>query len=114
MDDDSRALDKGWDGLPGYSGAPGDADEAVMVSVSTAPGEWLVTHAGRLRRWDGFVARGEGAAEAARLAAENRFIELDCALPAARAELAEAEAAQHRTQAELAKLTGHDPMAPKQ
>jgi hypothetical protein len=41
MDDESRALDKGWDALPGYSGA-GDADEAVTVSVSTAPGEWLV------------------------------------------------------------------------
>ncbi|OZA91935.1 MAG: chromosome segregation protein, partial [Erythrobacter sp. 34-65-8] len=25
------------------------------------PGEWLVTLAGHLRRWDGFVARGEGA-----------------------------------------------------
>jgi hypothetical protein len=42
MDDDSRALDKGWDALPGYSSGPGEADEAVTVSVSTAPGEWLV------------------------------------------------------------------------
>src|SRR5690606_32850042 len=41
------------------------------------PGEWLVTRDGRLRRWDGFVARGEGAAEAARLEAENRFAELE-------------------------------------
>ena len=48
------------------------------------PGEWLVTRDGALRRWDGFVARGEGAAEAARLEAENRFAELDAQL--ARAE----------------------------
>ncbi len=33
---------------------------------------------GRLRRWDGFVARGEGAAEAARLEAENRFAGARC------------------------------------
>ena len=46
------------------------------------PGEWLVTRDGALRRWDGFVARGEGAAEAARLEAENRFRELDAQLPA--------------------------------
>src|SRR5690606_875395 len=37
-----------------------------------SPGEWLVTVSGTLRRWDGFVSRGEGAAEAARLEAENR------------------------------------------
>jgi chromosome segregation protein len=47
-----------------------------------APGEWLVTRAGHLRRWDGFIARGEGAAEAAQLEAANRFAELDTALPA--------------------------------
>ncbi len=56
-----------------------------------APGEWLVTRAGALRRWDGFVARGEGAAEAARLEADNRFAELDAALPPLRTALAEAE-----------------------
>ena len=48
------------------------------------PGEWLVTRDGALRRWDGFVARGEGGAEAARLEAENRFAELDAQLPALR------------------------------
>jgi chromosome segregation protein len=56
------------------------------------PGEWLVTRAGQLRRWDGFVARGEGAAEAARLEAENRFAELDARLPPLRAALEAAEA----------------------
>nr|WP_166174977.1 AAA family ATPase [Altererythrobacter segetis] len=48
------------------------------------PGEWLVTRSGALRRWDGFIARGEGAAEAARLEAENRFADLEKELPALR------------------------------
>jgi chromosome segregation protein len=69
-----------------------------------APGEWLVTRSGQLRRWDGFVARGEGAAEAARLEAENRFHELDAELPAKRALVAEAEALQGRVQSELSEL----------
>ncbi len=66
-----------------------------------APGEWLVTRAGLLRRWDGFVARGEGAAEAARLEAENRFAELEQRLPALRATAAEAEKAEGDIQAAL-------------
>ena len=66
-----------------------------------APGEWLVTRAGRLRRWDGFVARGEGAVEAARLEAENRFAALEDELPALRTALSAAEAAQAGAQAEL-------------
>lgn len=41
MDDDSRVVDKGWDALPEY-GKSGDADDAVTVSISTTPGEWLV------------------------------------------------------------------------
>ncbi|MDP3674884.1 MAG: chromosome segregation protein SMC [Novosphingobium sp.] len=47
-----------------------------------APGEWLVTMAGALRRWDGLVVRGEGAAEAAELEAANRLAALEAALPA--------------------------------
>jgi hypothetical protein len=42
MDDDSRVIDRGWDALPEYGNQPGDADEAVTVSISTTPGEWLV------------------------------------------------------------------------
>ncbi len=42
MDDDSRVIDKGWDALPEYGNKSGDADEAVTVSISTTPGEWLV------------------------------------------------------------------------
>ncbi|MXO73635.1 AAA family ATPase [Altererythrobacter aerius] len=68
------------------------------------PGEWLVTTAGALRRWDGFVARGEGAAEAARLEAENRLVELESLIAPRRAALAEAESAAAATQGELATL----------
>jgi len=69
-----------------------------------APGEWLVTTGGTLRRWDGFVARGEGAAEAARLGADNRFAALDAQVPALRAAVAAAEASQAASAAALTAL----------
>jgi len=68
------------------------------------PGEWLVTRAGHLRRWDGFVARGEGAAEAAQLEAANRFAELDAALPPLREAAARAEAEDKAVREELSAL----------
>ena len=69
-----------------------------------APGEWLVTTAGALRRWDGFIARGEGAAEAAQLEAENRFADLAAQLPPLRETAADAEAAQVTAQEDLTTL----------
>ncbi|WP_296720503.1 AAA family ATPase [Erythrobacter sp.] len=69
-----------------------------------APGEWLVTRAGHLRRWDGFIARGEGAAEAAQLEAANRFAELDAALPSLREAAANAEAEDKAVREELTAL----------
>ncbi len=73
-----------------------------------APGEWLVTREGALRRWDGFVARSlgdsGGAAEAARLEAENRFRDLDAQLPPLREAVASAEAAQAAAAEELGQL----------
>lgn len=66
-----------------------------------APGEWLVTTGGALRRWDGFIARGEGAAEAAQLEAENRFEELAGLIPDLRSTAEQAEAAQAAAQKEL-------------
>ena len=68
------------------------------------PGEWLVTRAGHLRRWDGFVARGEGAAEAAQLEAANRFAELENALPPLREAAARAEAEDKSVREELSGL----------
>jgi chromosome segregation protein len=77
-----------------------DADDGRAL----APGEWLVTRAGHLRRWDGFVARGEGAAEAAQLEAANRFAELEAALPPLREAAAHAEAEDKAVREELSQL----------
>ncbi|RPF70806.1 AAA family ATPase [Aurantiacibacter spongiae] len=65
---------------------------------SLAPGEWLVTTDGLLRRWDGFVARGEGAAEAARLERDNRLVELEKALPTLRSAAEQAAGEQEAAQ----------------
>ncbi|WP_179504258.1 MULTISPECIES: AAA family ATPase [unclassified Sphingomonas] len=65
-----------------------DADEGQPLG----PGEWLVTRGGHLRRWDGFVARGEGAAEAAALEADNRLAELETRRPALEAAVQDAQA----------------------
>jgi chromosome segregation protein len=77
-----------------------DTDDARVL----APGEWLVTRSGHLRRWDGFIARGEGAAEAAQLEAANRFAELEAALPPLREAVAAAEAEDQRVREELSAL----------
>ena len=69
-----------------------------------ASGEWLVTMAGALRRWDGFVARGEGAAVAAQLEAENRITELEALLPVQREAAQTAERRQTECQSELSAL----------
>lgn len=77
-----------------------DADDGRALN----PGEWLVTRAGRIRRWDGFVSQGEGAAEAARLEADNRFSALEAELPGKQALAREAEEIAAQVQAELAAL----------
>ena len=77
-----------------------DVDRSEVL----APGEWLVTRAGRLRRWDGFVAAGEGAAQAALLEAQNRLTELQALLPPRRAALAAATATDVAARAELAQV----------
>ena len=48
-----------------------------------AVGQRLVTRDGALRRWDGFVADGSGAAAAERLLRANRLAALTAELPAA-------------------------------
>ncbi|MFM5922716.1 MAG: chromosome segregation protein SMC [Novosphingobium sp.] len=68
------------------------------------PGEWLVTKGGRIRRWDGFVSKGEGAAEAARLEAENRLSALEAELPALRGAVEAAETRANEITAELSTL----------
>ncbi|ALE16921.1 Chromosome partition protein smc [Altererythrobacter epoxidivorans] len=68
------------------------------------PGEWLVTLAGHLRRWDGFIARGEGAAEAARLEAANRLAELEGQLPSLRTAIEKAETEEQEARDALSAL----------
>jgi chromosome segregation protein len=86
--------------------ADDDGGQALAV------GQRLVTRDGRLRRWDGFVAIGVGAAAAERLLRANRLAQLADELPgqettvkAASAEREQALAAmeQHRTAAEEAR-----------
>ena len=57
--------------------AVADEDEGQPLAV----GQRLVTRDGRLRRWDGFVAVGAGAAAAERLLRANRLAELAAQLP---------------------------------
>ena len=54
-----------------------DQDSGQELAV----GQRLVTRDGRMRRWDGFVAEGAGAAAAERLIRSNRLGELAKALP---------------------------------
>jgi chromosome segregation protein len=69
-----------------------EADEGQALAV----GQRLVTLDGRLRRWDGYVATGMGAAAAERLIRVNRLAEIETALPdaAAAAEMAERRTAE--------------------
>jgi chromosome segregation protein len=57
-----------------------DGDDGT---IPLAVGQRLVTSDGRLRRWDGYVARDVGAAAAERLIRVNRLSELEAALPPA-------------------------------
>ena len=66
-----------------------DSDHGQPLSV----GQRLVTKAGALRRWDGFVARDDGNASADRLVRANRLDELQELLIPAQHRVAEAEAA---------------------
>ncbi|HYG46525.1 MAG TPA: chromosome segregation protein SMC [Allosphingosinicella sp.] len=74
-----------------------DRDEGIALAV----GQRLVTRDGRLRRWDGFVATGLGAAAAERLIRVNRLAQIEQSLPAAAAAV---EAARSRIAAALADM----------
>jgi chromosome segregation protein len=63
-------------------------DDSIVLAV----GQRLVTRDGRLRRWDGYVATGLGAAAADRLIRINRLSEIQTALPEAAEALATAQA----------------------
>ena len=85
-----------------------DADSGQPLAV----GQRLVTRDGVMRRWDGFVSVGGGAAAAERLLRANRLAEIDRQLPALEQAVGEAEAARdtaatavetHRKEAEAAR-----------
>ena len=63
-----------------------DEDKGQVLAV----GQRLVTRDGRLRRWDGFVAAGSGAAAAERLLRANRLAELATEIPALEKRVAKA------------------------
>ena len=67
--------------------APRDEGQALQV------GQRLVTHDGAMRRWDGFVSHGDGAAAAERLERSNRHDALSLQIPEAQAALTQAESA---------------------
>lgn len=64
-----------------------DADEGQPLAV----GQRLVTRDGRMRRWDGFVVSGDGAAAAERLVRANRREAITAQIPAVAAALAQIE-----------------------
>ncbi|QDP19259.1 chromosome segregation protein SMC [Sphingomonas xanthus] len=95
-------------------------DEGQPLAV----GQRLVTRDGVLRRWDGFVSEGGGAAAAERLLRANRLAEIDRSLPPLQQVVRDAEGVRdgaaaaveaHRQQAEraradaaMAERTGRD------
>jgi chromosome segregation protein len=77
-----------------------DNDQGQPLAV----GQRLVTRDGQLRRWDGFVAIGSGAAAAERLLRVNRLAQLTSELPGLDAGAAEALAGRDATVAEIERL----------
>ncbi len=63
------------------------------IGQSLAVGQRLVTRDGQLRRWDGYVSTGDGAAAAERLQRINRLAEIETAIGPARAEVETAQTA---------------------
>ena len=89
VDPADPALAAGLKPLSAFASAPPElARRLAQIGVVTsddghalAVGQRLVTRDGVMRRWDGFVVTGGGAATAERLIRANRLIELDRQLP---------------------------------
>ncbi len=77
-----------------------DSDEGQALAV----GQRLVTKAGSLRRWDGFVARDDGNASAERLVRANRLRELQEMLVPAQSRVTEAETALETQRETISKI----------
>ncbi|MBW4330181.1 chromosome segregation protein SMC [Stakelama sp. CBK3Z-3] len=76
-----------------------DTDHGQPLSV----GQRLVTRTGTLRRWDGYIARSEGAAAAERLERINRLRAIAAARPAALAAVEAADAERAKIEHRIAK-----------
>jgi chromosome segregation protein len=74
-----------------------ESDEGQLLAV----GQRLVTRDGVLRRWDGFVATGIGAAAAERLIRANRLSELGRELPSLETTVSEATAGRDSALADM-------------
>ncbi|MEO8617745.1 MAG: chromosome segregation protein SMC [Sphingomicrobium sp.] len=72
-----------------------ESDDGQILAV----GQRLVTKEGVLRRWDGFVAMGGGAATAERLVRGNRLAAIDAGMPALVAVVSEATEKRDRAAA---------------
>jgi chromosome segregation protein len=77
--------------------AVADEDRGQALAV----GQRLVTRDGRMRRWDGFVAVGAGAAAAERLLRANRLADLADQLPSLHAAVEAAQTTRDRSLAEM-------------
>ena len=115
-------LAAGLDRLLDHVDAPGPLRRRLaQVGVAEADtgqplavGQRLVTRDGVMRRWDGFVSVGGGAAAAERLLRANRLAEIDRQLPGLEQAVADAQSARdaaasavetHRQEAEAARVT---------
>ena len=118
------ALPKGVEPLSAYVTAPAELQRrlsqiGVVDTDDNAPlavGQRIVTRDGRLRRWDGFVTSGDGAAAAERLVRLNRIAALLADMPEATALVEAARAAVTAAQdqmehARLATEAGRKAMA---
>ena len=105
--DNDPALPSGCASLSDHVSAPSELSRRLaQIAVverdegqSLAVGQRLVTRDGKLRRWDGFMASGDGAAVAERLERVNRLAALEAAIPDARTEVERADATVTSAQA---------------
>jgi chromosome segregation protein len=106
---DDPPLPEGTNCLADHASAPAELLRRLkQVAVvdqdkgeSLAVGQRLVTRDGRLRRWDGFVAIGSGAAAAERLMRANRLTQLAGELPGLEGASQSALTARDRALAEM-------------
>ncbi|WP_375244382.1 chromosome segregation SMC family protein [Sphingomonas parapaucimobilis] len=76
-----------------------EADSGQQLSV----GQRLVTREGRLRRWDGYIGEGGGAAAAERMERRNRLAALEAERPAAEAAVQSATEARAAIEERIAR-----------